>query len=181
MKKIIFLLISIISITSYGQTKTASVEKSIFGVQTGLLGIWVHNESKLATHFSLKSELGLDMGIGNTFFDKKTTYASVFSFTLEPRYYYNLNKRLEKNKKITKNSGNYIALKTTFNPDWFIISNKDHIDAVNQMRTSVFWGIKRTYGVHFTLETGAGLGLFFTEFETNQTGIDLHFRIGYTF
>lgn len=39
--------------------KDISVEKSVFGIQTGLLGIWAHNELKLSNQVALRSEVGL--------------------------------------------------------------------------------------------------------------------------
>jgi len=181
MKKIILLFIAIISLSSFAQTKTPSVEKSIYGVQTGFLGIWFHNENRLSDKIALKSEIGLDFGIGKTMFDDEITFASVPSINLEPRLYYNFKKRLAKNKNIAKNSGNYISIKTTYNPDWFIISNKDNLAFNDQLRVIPSWGIKRTYGNHFTLETGAGAGLNFIKNYPALIYIDLHFRIGYTF
>ncbi len=180
MKKIIIILIIIISINSYSQTKTASVEKSIYGIQTGLFGVWVNTESRLSDKISLKSEIGFDFGAGKTILDDKFTFLATPSITAEPRFYYNLNKRLDKGKNISKNSGNFISIKSTFNPDTFVISNKDNITVDNQLRIVPSWGIKRVYGKHFTLETGAGYGIQFLK--NSSTGyLDLHFRIGYTF
>jgi hypothetical protein len=181
MKKIIIILITVVSIKSYSQTKTVSVEKSIYGIQTGFLGIWANTESKLSDKIVLKSEIGLDFSAGKTIFDEKFTFLAAPSITLEPRFYYNLNKRLNKNKNISNNSGNYISIRSTFNPDWFVISNKDNVLINNQLRIVPSWGIKRVYGKYFTLETGAGVGFQFIENTKNNTYLDLHFRIGYTF
>lgn len=181
MKKIIIVLSAFISIGLYSQTKTVRVEKSIYGIQTGLLGVWVNNESKLSNKISLKSEVGLDFGAGKTIFDEKLFFLAIPSISAEPRFYYNLIKRFDKNKNITNNSGNYISIKSTYNPDWFVVSNKDNITVNNQLRIVPSWGIKRTYGKHFTLESGAGIGFQFIEKTKNNTYLDLHFRIGYTF
>ena len=62
MKKIILGLIFLGSI-GIGRSQNASVEESIFGIQTGILGIWAHNESKLGNSIALRTELGLDAGI----------------------------------------------------------------------------------------------------------------------
>ncbi len=43
-----------------GTTSVASVEKSIFGIQTGFFGIWVHNEFRISNRFALRSEAGFD-------------------------------------------------------------------------------------------------------------------------
>jgi hypothetical protein len=106
---------------------------------------------------------------------------------VEPRWYYNLTKRSDKGKNISKNSGNFIALNTTWNPDFFFITNenKDNINVISTLAIVPKWGIKRTYGSHFTFETGIGLGyVFYLENYNNETGtvgLDLHLRLGYTF
>jgi hypothetical protein len=43
--------------------------------------------------------------------------------TADPRWYYNLNKRVSKSKSIDRNSRNFHSLKTSYHPDWFVISN----------------------------------------------------------
>lgn len=37
-----------------------SVEKSIFGIQTGFMGIWFNNEIKLSNSLAIKSEIGIE-------------------------------------------------------------------------------------------------------------------------
>ena len=57
------LTISIISLlTIFAKGQEASVERSIYGTQTGLLGIWFQNETRLATDITLRSEIGFDSG-----------------------------------------------------------------------------------------------------------------------
>ena len=79
-----------------------SVEKSIFGIQTGVLGIWAYNETKLSNTIALRTELGFDFGIWETtFYDD---YDSPFLLTpvivIEPRFYYNLEKRSKNSKSL---------------------------------------------------------------------------------
>ena len=61
MKKITTLVLLSLCINSLAQE--AGVEKSVFGIQTGFLGIWGHNESRLNSAFALRSEIGFDSGI----------------------------------------------------------------------------------------------------------------------
>lgn len=189
MKKIIITALCFINSLAFGQENSnekASVEKSIFGIQTGLLGIWIHNESRLSNQFALKSELGLDSG----FFANSTEFKFLMTpvLTLEPRWYYNLENRAAKNKNIQKNSGNFIALKTSYNPDLFTISNADNLRVIDQLSIIPKWGIKRTYSDHLTFETGIGIGQVFyfgksSDYlaKKSDVALDLHLRIGYTF
>lgn len=178
-------LMSIIFVVnfSYSQDyKNISVEKNIFGIQTGFLGVWVNNELGIANELSLRSELGLDFGIrGNS---NTTTTILVPSLKLEPRWYYNLEKRAKKGKTIAKNSANFWALSITYNPDWFVISNEENLKVISTVAFIPKWGIKRTLGNHFTYEAGFGVGRFIVlnDYEVdNNTAVDLHLRIGYTF
>ena len=57
MKQILVLLSAFGYLTVNAQE--AQVEKSFFGVQTGLLGIWAHNECRIGKKVSLRSEIGI--------------------------------------------------------------------------------------------------------------------------
>ena len=60
-RMIITLSISLFTIATKAQN--ASVEKSSFGIQTGVLGIWAHREVKLSNQIALRAEFGMDAGI----------------------------------------------------------------------------------------------------------------------
>ena len=189
MKKITTILVCFVSVLASAQEiqkKDVSVEKSIFGIQTGLLGIWAHNELKLTNEIALRTELGLDSG----FRINSAGYQFLMTpvVTVEPRWYYNLERRSSKNKSIIKNSGSFFAIKTSYNPDLFTISNADNVGVINQLLIIPKWGIKRTYFGNLTFETGAGFGEVFYFGKSaadlskkSEFAIDLHLRIGYTF
>lgn len=169
-------------------SQTASVEKSIYGIQTGFLGIWGHNESKLSNTIALRTEVGLDAGIwGGDYYDENG-FLMIPVITLEPRLYYNLNKRVKKSRTIDGNSGNFISLKTSYHPSWFEISNYNTIKIVSDISLVPTWGIKRNLGNHFTYETGIGIGYIYY-FAKNagyienegEVAVNLHLRIGYRF
>jgi hypothetical protein len=166
----------------------ASVEKSTFGIQTGFLGIWAHNESKLSNSIVLRSELGLDAAIfGDNFIGSKS-FIMVPSITIEPRWYYNLNKRVSKNRRIDGNSGNFISIKTTYHPDVVIGSLANNVTFISDISIIPTWGIRRNVGKHFTYETGIGIGYvhYFEKdnvvlVDDNGLALNLHLRIGYCF
>lgn len=97
MKKI-FLLLAVLMISYTAKSQTAHVERSIFGIQTGFIGLWIHNESKLSDQIALRSELGFDSGFwGRSFYDK-AGFIMTPQITLEPKWYYTLNKRADQSK-----------------------------------------------------------------------------------
>lgn len=165
------------------------MENSIYGIQAGFLGIWVHNETKLSNSIALRSEIGFDAGFsGVAYFDASANGHNIYIYTpvitLEPRWYYNLDNRLEKGRSIANNSGNFVGLKVSFNPDWFVISNSDGAYVPNQINIIPKWGIKRTVGEHFTYEAGIGFGYHDNLDRTGEDehlALDLHLRLGYTF
>ncbi len=191
--KSIFLVLVFFAATlsSTAQDKSASVEKSTFGIQTGILGIWVHNESKLSNSITLRSELGLDAGFSvNDNFVGDDIFALIPAITLEPRWYYNLNKRVSKSRRIDGNSGNFIALKISYHPDVIVYSNQntDNINFISDISIIPTWGIRRNIGKHFNYETGIGIGYVrfledvkSTSLSKNEVGVNLHLRIGYRF
>lgn len=185
MKKIIFTLSLMVLYVLSSQAQDASVEKSLFGAQAGFFGVWAYNESRLSNELTLRTELGLDLTVFNNFFISGTRTLWTPVINLEPRWYYNLNKRKEKGRSIANNNGNFLSLKFSYNPDLFVISSEDNIFVPNQISIVPTWGIRRSIGKHFTYETGFGLGysrvLDNVLGDRNATVANLHLRIGFDF
>ncbi len=117
----------------------ASVEKSTFGLQTGILGIWAHNETKLSNSIALRSELGLDAGLFSENFEDGSFFLFIPAISLEPRWYYNLKKRVRKSRRIDGNSGNFISIKTTYHPDLVIGSIEDNLSFISDLTIIPTW------------------------------------------
>ncbi len=173
MIKVVFAALLIFnSYSGCSQTTTdASVEKSTFGIQIGPIGVWGHNELKLSNQVALRSEIG---------------YAGVNTgnieplIALEPRWYYNLNNRANKNKRIDGNSGNYFSLRTAYR--FFDINDSDK-DREDYLSITANWGIRRNIGKHFNYEAGIGIGLGVISDNGTSIGYTTHFnlKIGYRF
>ncbi len=185
-RNFISLIIFLLAFSTNGQV--ASVEKSIFNIQTGFLGVWLNNESKLSDKVALRSEIGFDAGYFMGSIYNKTGFFMTPVLTLEPRWYYNLKNRIAHSKKIKNNSGNFFAIKVSYNPDWFVISNYDGISILSQVSLIPKWGIRRNLGNRFNFEGGGGVGYkyYFSEkadyiSRENEAAVDLHLRIGFVF
>ncbi len=85
MKKIIYTTICLLVFqTNYSQKK--DVDKSLFNFQTGVLGTWINNETKLTTNLALRSEIGLDAGVfGGEINDNSVLFLTPV-ITIEPRF-----------------------------------------------------------------------------------------------
>lgn len=186
MKKILF-LVAFCVMTLTVNAQTASVEKTIFNIQTNHLGLWLNNETRLTNSLALRSEVGLALGPVSLGLKKDGwLYVGMprLMFTLEPRWYYNLGKRVENSKSIAGNSGNFLSLKTTYNSNLIFSSNNNNQPAT--LTVVPTWGIRRNIGNHFNYELGAGLGyahLFKTDRwpSYNRFAVNLHIRFGYKF
>ena len=182
--KMIFTL-SICLFTIISNAQDTSVEKSTYGIQAGVLGIYAHREVKLSNEIALRAEVGMDAGLFGGSFYPKNGYLITPVITLEPRWYYNLEKRISKSKNISGNSGNFLTIQTSYHPNLFVISNYDNIEIADQISIIPTWGIKRNIGKHFTYETSIGVGYgyqFRGEYDdVNGIAIDLNLRIGYRF
>ena len=180
MNKTICSFIIILSCFSV-KAQNSGVEKSIFNIQTGFLGAWINNEYRLSNQIALRSEIGLDLGFQGCS-DCNTIYGFTPVISLEPRWYYNINKRNSKNRG-SNNSANFLALDVNFHPDLFVISNDDNAFVQNQIAFIPKWGIRRSIGKsNFNYEAGIGIGpRFYLDSNESDTTVDLHLRIGYTF
>ena len=170
------------------ETQTASVEKTIFGVQTGLLGVWFHNESRLTNEIALRSEVGYNLSLFGGSFYPKTGYLMKPIISIEPRWYYNLETRKSKSRNITGNSGNFFTVQCSYSPNKLVLSNYNNTGIVSNLSIIPTWGLKRTVGKHFTYETAIGIGNnhFYAKKEgyssdKNYTSLNIHLRLGYTF
>lgn len=185
-KYIITLFTTILAINMSAQD--ASVEKSVFGVQLGLVGLWVHNEVKLSNSIVLRSELGIELGYYDNTITNTNGILIAPSLVLEPRWYYNLNKRQAKSKRIDGNSGNFIALKTTYHPDLLVYGSNDNVNLISDLSIVPTWGIRRNIGKHFNYEAAFGIGYLHTFdkqdvyiVNDSDVAVNLHARIGYRF
>lgn len=184
-----------VSAQTSDNAKINSLEASINGIQTGFLGLWLYNESRLSTEFALRSQIGFDFRVEGVrefeSFGPNDDFYGILHLSVEPRWYYNLDKRRKKGKTINRNSGNFIALLTSANIESVSFTSNDRIESLDQIRLLPKWGIRRSLGKHVSYEAGFGFGYAFylnnTErtsffpFRDEETGdftVDLHLRIG---
>ena len=184
----IFLLVcTFFTIVSSAQDE-ASVEKSVFGIHTGLVGVWVNAEFKLASEFALRTEIGAELGTVTSEINDDIAFLLIPVLSVEPRWYYNLDKRARKGKRTAKNSANAFSVNLRYSPNQYFTTSDYNIDIPHQLAIVPSWGIRRVYGKHFTFETAIGVGpvVGFGEDSANvartqDVFVDLRVRIGYTF
>lgn len=152
MKKspITFVLLFLLSAKLFSQEPT--VEKSIWGIQIIKPPFALYNETKLYNNIALRTELNFGLYYENA----GESWAVFPSLHAEPRYYYNLKRRLNKNKRIDGNSANFLSLVCGYQPP-FAIKSKD-----TRVNPSLYfiptYGLKRKIGKHFNFEFAFGIG-----------------------
>ncbi len=187
-KTSVFLLFCSITIAAQEKPRDLEVKNSIFSVQAGFVGVWLNNEAKVVNNLVLRSEIGLSAGLwGGDYYDN-IGFLMTPLLHLEPRYYYNINRRISKQKSINNNSGNFFSLKTTFHPNWFVISNYDNLKIISDFSVIPSYGFRRKISQHLNYEFSAGLGyrhLYLKDagYTANKSELapDLTLRLGYTF
>ncbi len=156
MKKLTFLicLLCFLTFKLTAQDKV-QVEKSLWGIHVGSPIIAVYNESRLANKFVLRTEVAGTIPL----------YASGDFFSpflkVEPRYYYNLSRRVSKGKVVEKNIANYFSLElwSNFGLGTSIRDSEGTIHPVFCITPT--YGLRRKIGKHFIFETSIGLGSYF--------------------
>lgn len=140
-----------------------SVAKSIKGIQIGDPGLVAYYEFKMTNQLTLRAEAGYSIGYkGNAdwFFDdgSEDGFFALPAFAIEPRWYYNLGRRVRKGKDIARNRANYFSVSTTYYADFGVIKIDDVGDVPNFIYVVPMWGMRRTLGKNFDYELGAGIG-----------------------
>jgi hypothetical protein len=159
MKTFVLSTITLLS-TVFLSAQASSVESSTFGLQIGVFGTWAYYETKISDPVALRLEVGAQAGALSIATPTGTNDIAVFvspEITIEPRFYYNLDKRRERNKSIAKNSGNFLSLKASYRPDLLIASNDETVGVDSNISFIPTWGIRRSNGI-FNYEVGAGIG-----------------------
>lgn len=181
-KKISIAVFSVLSLL--GNAQNSDVEKNITGIQIGLFGLDLYNETKIANKTTLRAEASLFPAIWGGDLYGKTGFAFYPALTLQPKYYYNIPKRAENGKNIKNNSANYFGLQVRYIPDWFVISNDKNVSLSNQINFIPTYGFRRNFAENFNYEFKAGLGYgttFGNDYNTSGAVLDLSIKIGYDF
>lgn len=141
----------------------------------------VEYETAISENSTIDLNLGFGFGYHDASYLDEAEYGIYPDFQAQYRYYYNLKKRMQKDKKISENSGNYIALSANVSSGEPIIGdmrlNKDYSGFVGPV-----WGFQRVYKSNFKLNLNLGLGMGFNDREdpylATHIGLQLGFKIG---
>ncbi|MEO6583807.1 MAG: hypothetical protein ABIO05_05755 [Ferruginibacter sp.] len=175
-KSLITLLVTIGTLSCFSQSEDTVLKKDIISIDIGFVGVWINYEKHIKKLFTLKSQVGLEGGflVGSSV----NYFILTPTLRLEPRYYYNFNRRVNAGKKTSYNASNYLALTMMYIPNLFSISNVSGLEVEKGFSLIPKFGIKRTLGQRMNFEFAIGAGPWFSE--SGQKGtVGLDIRYGY--
>jgi hypothetical protein len=187
-----FVLVSFIAKAQ--EAEKVSVEKNLYGAQLGYPSASFYYETQLQRKITLRTEIGLTLETSTKDYADpamKDEYSTLIVpyLTLEPRWYYSLDRRKRLGKKTYNNSSNYVSLATSYISAKTPIINNDDFDVASAITIIPKYGIRRAFAKHFNYEFSGGIGYQYNVFsktdgcncDHNNTTIDLQIRIGYDF
>ncbi len=179
---VLFICISNIVIGQEFKKKDIQLEKSMYNVHIGLINTSVSNESRLIGQLSLKSELIFHAGYIYSKFFNLNAFGLLPSINIEPRYYYNRQRRLSLNKDLHNNAGNFIGLRVEYIQGEALFSN--YLNQHESISIVPVYGLKRNFTdrSRFSYEFAVGVGLkhrFIKKYRRNRGTIHLNIGIGY--
>lgn len=123
--------------------------------------------------YSYGQTIGLEMHSTNEIYLTTKDYHLITgNISVEPRFYYNLQKRYRKNKRTHGNSGGYIALNMGYS---FPIAITGGWKAALIYNVTPYWGFRRVWK-HFLLDLAGGIG--YVGSSNGFSGVYPAFRIG---
>ena len=206
---LILLSLTLIGITGHAQIHSATqlsyADTSrwlVFHCDVGILGTSAGVEMKFASEFSARAELnyfGSLVGIPD-FVEQGSFGHSTFlllrsALSLEPRYYYNLNK-----SKLTKNgrarSTKYFSVRLQYNTPWLLNTVEEispsYVESGHEVNPKFYrnldliplWGFRTGTSIYFDFNVGYIFhlpGIFNPETTFDDLRIRLLCRLGYRF
>lgn len=174
MKYILKVIFLSIFFTTFSQEKNKA--EDIFSLKAGLIGGWVSYEKALNNNFTLNSEIGYEGGFLKGTNDK-VDYVFTTIFSVEPRFYYNFNKRIEKGKNTNNNSANYLSSEIFYVPNLLSSSNRENLDVNKSFGIIPKYGLRRSISKNLIFEFAIGIGYAWGENNINGVTSTLDLRL----
>jgi len=178
MKKILLLVVIAFSTSVFSQEKATDK----WSAKAGLIGAWLGYEKAITSDITINGEIGYEGGLFySSWANNDVNYVFTTTLSLEGRYYYNFNRRIEKNKNTMNNAANYLAFETTFTPDWGTSSSADNINVLRTFSVIPKYGFRRNLADKINFEFAAGPGYQWVEKGDGGVIFGLDVRFGFVF
>lgn len=162
MKNYFLVIFCLISISSFSQDTPSRpvVAESLFSVN--FLVPAVEFEAGITPKTTLDLNFGIGFGLASGMYRDGTEFGFFPTFQAQYRYYYNLEKRLEQERKISDNNGNYFAGHVGLSSGKPVIGDLEYINNYSST-IGVVWGMQRIYDSGFKLNFNLGAGYGFND------------------
>ena len=178
MKKIFILVTLITTITLFSQEKAVDV----FSAKAGLIGGWISYEKEISPNFTVSGDVGYEGGLFyNSLMSDDVHYIFTTTLNLTGRYYYNFERRIEKNKNTTNNAANFVAFQTKFTPNWGSSTSANNVRVLKTFTVFSKYGFKRNLSNRFNFEFAFGPGYQWAEKTDGGLTFGLDARFGFNF
>lgn len=137
-------------------------------------------ELAVSKNATVDAVLGLGFGYHDASYLEEPEYGIYPYLELQYRYFYNFDKRMQKGKKTSENSANYIAAVGLISSGEPIIGNMQ-LDNGYSGFVGPAWGLQRVYNSNFKLNLTLGLGYGFNNGDSYlapRISIQLGFKLG---
>jgi len=139
---------------------SATVTASVTSLQANLGSVYLVHERGISDDMTLRLEIGARQQFRYSSPETSPNYYGLRPVVgLAGHYYYNLNKRAEKGKRTSNNSGNFVGLRAQYRPNFFLYNTNENITTDDNFRATAYWGIRRQLGKRFDFEFTAGVNL----------------------
>jgi len=193
MNKFIVFSFVLLSFIAKAQEAQVSVVKNLYGAQLGLVSASFYYETQLERKVALRAEVGLGL-MGTTVesndpaIKDKTEYFLLPYLSLEPRWYFGLDRRNRLKRNTYNNSSDFISLNTSYISGKTPFEN-NNLNPVSAVTIIPKYGMRRVFAKHFNYEFFTGVGYQYNIFSNekgcncdhNAVAIDFQVRIGYDF
>jgi hypothetical protein len=179
MRIILFRTVLTSLIVIYSGLLSGQTEKieSIHSIKATIIGLSYSYEQLIFQQTVVNFEFMIGGGLGSNW-KAGDNWLIVPSVRLEPRCYYNFYKRGLKEKFVTHNSSDYIALSADYQFHNNLGSSKSGEEYFSLIPK---WGLRRSIGDHFFFEGAAGVGAYTSKSEKIHALVGVDLKIGYAF
>jgi len=149
--------------------------------KVGAIGGWISYEQPINNKLLVLLEFGQEFGFYKNILNSKTQFIATNTLSIEPRYYYNREKRKRQGKSIAINTGNYFALEFQRVPDWMTYSSSDNVNISKATSVIPKIGMKRKITDFSTFELAGGIGYQWSDTTPNGVAVGLDIRLSFIF
>lgn len=168
----------LVCITVFNTNAQVAPEVANDLISINLLTPGLEYETGITNNSTLDFRFGLGFALVGGEIRDDTKFGIFPTFSAQYRNYYNLAKRIEKGKNISRNSGNYLAIHSSIHGGQPIFGDLE-LESDYAIEIGPIWGLQRVYAKGFKLDLNLGAGLGFNEIGDTYITPLLGFRLGW--